>query len=98
MSDLVKEGSESARIVQEEESLYRQVHERVIEGGKKKADVLATGDLDRDSADQVLDLLRRLASEHMTTVVMVTHDLQASEYATRVVNLDKGELVDAPAA
>ena len=58
----------------------------------------ATGDLDRDSADQVLDLLRRLASEHMTTVVMVTHDLQASEYATRVVNLDKGELVDAPAA
>lgn len=54
-----------------------------------------TGDLDRDSADQVLQLLGRLADEFDKTVVMVTHDLQASEYATRTVHLDKGVVADA---
>lgn len=49
-----------------------------------------TGDLDRDSADQVLELLRRLSDEHQTTVVMVTHDLKAGESAGRVLHLDKG--------
>lgn len=49
-----------------------------------------TGDLDRDSADQVLDLLGRLAQEHETTVVMVTHDIKAGECASRVLHLDKG--------
>jgi len=53
-----------------------------------------TGDLDRASADQVLDLLRRLAEERGTTVVMVTHDLVASERATRVLHLDKGVLLE----
>ncbi|MDJ0523126.1 MAG: ABC transporter ATP-binding protein [Planctomycetota bacterium] len=49
-----------------------------------------TGDLDRDSADQVLDLLQRLTSEYRKTIVMVTHDLKAGETASRVLHLDKG--------
>jgi len=49
-----------------------------------------TGDLDRESADQVLHLLGRLSAEHETTVVMVTHDLKAGEQASRVLHLDKG--------
>jgi putative ABC transport system ATP-binding protein len=49
-----------------------------------------TGDLDRDSADQVLDLLGRLSREHEKTVVMVTHDIKAGECASRVLHLDKG--------
>jgi putative ABC transport system ATP-binding protein len=49
-----------------------------------------TGDLDRDSADQVLELLRRLSAEHEKTVVMVTHDTKAGEVASRVLNLEKG--------
>jgi putative ABC transport system ATP-binding protein len=52
-----------------------------------------TGDLDRHSADQVLDLLQRLCREHAKTIVMVTHDEAAGERATRVVRLDKGALV-----
>ena len=49
-----------------------------------------TGDLDRDGADQVLDLLSRLSAEHDTTVVVVTHDLKAGEAASRILHLDKG--------
>ncbi|MDA1194144.1 MAG: ABC transporter ATP-binding protein [Planctomycetota bacterium] len=49
-----------------------------------------TGDLDRDSADQVLDLLGRLSAEYGKTVVMVTHDQKAGEDARRVIHLDKG--------
>ncbi len=48
MSELVKEGTESARIVNEEESLHQQVQERVRHGAKAKEDVLMTSDLDRD--------------------------------------------------
>jgi putative ABC transport system ATP-binding protein len=57
-----------------------------------------TGDLDRHSADQVLDLLGRLAVENGTTVVMVTHDPAASERASRTVHLDKGVLIEADQA
>jgi putative ABC transport system ATP-binding protein len=53
-----------------------------------------TGDLDRVSADQVVDLLRRLNAELQKTVVMVTHDAIAAERAATVVHLDKGKLVD----
>ena len=49
-----------------------------------------TGDLDRDSADQVLDLLGRLSAEYDKTVVMVTHDQKAGEAASRILHLDKG--------
>jgi putative ABC transport system ATP-binding protein len=53
-----------------------------------------TGDLDRASADGVLDLLSLLVSEHATTVLMVTHDPRAAERAHTVMHLDKGGLVD----
>ncbi|MFT3754627.1 MAG: ABC transporter ATP-binding protein [Pseudoxanthomonas sp.] len=56
-----------------------------------------TGDLDRQSAEDVLNLLQMLNREHGKTIVMVTHDPRAAEYATHTVHLDKGELVDAPA-
>ena len=55
-----------------------------------------TGDLDRQSAEEVLGLLQLLNREHGKTIIMVTHDPKAAEYATRTVHLDKGELVDAP--
>jgi len=53
-----------------------------------------TGDLDRESAAGVMDLLQRLNREHGKTIVMVTHDPKAAGYATRVVHLDKGELLE----
>ena len=56
-----------------------------------------TGDLDRKTADEVLTLLQTLNREHGKTIIMVTHDPKAAEYATHTVHLDKGELVDAPA-
>ncbi|KQO00312.1 MULTISPECIES: ABC transporter ATP-binding protein [Stenotrophomonas] len=55
-----------------------------------------TGDLDRHSAEEVLGLLQLLNREHGKTIIMVTHDPKAAEYATHTVHLDKGELVDAP--
>jgi putative ABC transport system ATP-binding protein len=57
-----------------------------------------TGDLDRHSAEEVLGLLQLLNREHGKTIVMVTHDPKAAEYASHTVHLDKGELADAPAA
>jgi putative ABC transport system ATP-binding protein len=51
-----------------------------------------TGDLDRDSADSVLDLLAELNERMGKTVLMVTHDPRAAERAHRVVHLDKGKL------
>ena len=51
-----------------------------------------TGDLDRDSADQVLELLERLGKEFGKTILMVTHDPAAAERAERIVHLDKGRL------
>ena len=53
-----------------------------------------TGDLDRKSADNVLDLLSLLVSEHRTTVLMVTHDPRAAERAHVVLHLEKGALVE----
>ena len=53
-----------------------------------------TGDLDRQSAEDVLGLLRTLNREHGKTIVMVTHDPKAAEYADHVLHLDKGSLVE----
>ncbi len=53
-----------------------------------------TGDLDRKTADEVLSLLQTLNREYGKTIVMVTHDPKAAEYASRTVHLDKGVLVD----
>jgi putative ABC transport system ATP-binding protein len=54
-----------------------------------------TGDLDRASADGVLDLLSTLNQLYGKTIVMVTHDPQAAARATRQLYLDKGRAVDA---
>ena len=56
------------------------------------------GDLDRHSAEEVLGLLQLLNKEHGKTIIMVTHDPKAAEYATHTIHLDKGELADTPAA
>jgi putative ABC transport system ATP-binding protein len=53
------------------------------------------GDLDRQSAEDVLGLLQRLNKEHGKTIVMVTHDPKAAEYASHTLHLDKGTLVEA---
>ncbi|MFZ0486627.1 MAG: ABC transporter ATP-binding protein [Arenicellales bacterium] len=53
-----------------------------------------TGDLDRHSAEEVLSLLQRLNREFGKTMVMVTHDPKAAEYASRTLHLDKGILVE----
>ncbi len=52
-----------------------------------------TGDLDRKSADDVLELLVRLNGEFHKTIVMVTHDPLAAQRAGRILRLDKGQLV-----
>ena len=57
-----------------------------------------TGDLDRHSAEEILTLLQQLSRVHGKTIVMVTHDPKAAEYATHTIHLDKGELTDAPVA
>ncbi len=51
-----------------------------------------TGDLDRKSAEQVLDLLVRLNRELKKTILVVTHDPHAAERADSIVHLDKGQL------
>jgi putative ABC transport system ATP-binding protein len=53
-----------------------------------------TGDLDRHSAEEVLTLLQRLNREYGKTMIMVTHDPKAAEFAQRVLHLDKGVLVE----
>ncbi|WP_149195783.1 ABC transporter ATP-binding protein [Luteimonas suaedae] len=53
-----------------------------------------TGDLDRHSAEEILGLLQTLNREHGKTIVMVTHDPKAAEYATHTMHLDKGTLVE----
>lgn len=51
-----------------------------------------TGDLDRKSGDDILDLLGALNREHGKTIIMVTHDPHASARASRTVYLNKGQL------
>lgn len=53
-----------------------------------------TGDLDRESADAILDLLGELTREHGKTIVMVTHDARAAAAASRTLYLEKGKLVE----
>ncbi|HET9372712.1 MAG TPA: ABC transporter ATP-binding protein [Vicinamibacterales bacterium] len=52
-----------------------------------------TGDLDRKSGDEILDLLQTLNRDHGKTIVMVTHDPRAAERARHTLHLDKGVLV-----
>lgn len=53
-----------------------------------------TGDLDRKSAGEILDLMSQLNQEFNKTIVMVTHDPLAAQRAGRLLHLDKGKLVD----
>jgi len=53
-----------------------------------------TGDLDRQSAEDILKLLQQLNRDHGKTIIMVTHDPKAAEHATHVLHLDKGTLVE----
>ena len=55
-----------------------------------------TGDLDRKSGDEILDLLQALNKDQGKTVIMVTHDPHAAVRATRTVYLDKGQLSTEP--
>ncbi|MEE4637532.1 MAG: ABC transporter ATP-binding protein [Wenzhouxiangella sp.] len=54
-----------------------------------------TGDLDRTTADDILDLLNTLNERHGKTILMVTHDPAAAERAGRIVQMDKGALAEA---
>lgn len=56
-----------------------------------------TGDLDRQSAEEILGLLQELNREHGKTIVMVTHDPKAADHASHTLHLDKGVLVEQPA-
>jgi len=56
-----------------------------------------TGDLDRKSADEVMDLIKRLVNEYGKTVLMVTHDPVVARQANLTLHLDKGVLVEAGA-
>lgn len=51
-----------------------------------------TGDLDRKSGDEILDLLQALNREQGKTIIMVTHDIHAAARATRTLYLNKGRL------
>jgi putative ABC transport system ATP-binding protein len=57
-----------------------------------------TGDLDRKSAGEIMDLIDRLVHEHGKTVLMVTHDPRAAEKAHATLHLDKGALVESKEA
>ena len=53
-----------------------------------------TGDLDRESATAVMELLTRLNKEQGRTIVMVTHDAKTAEYADVLLHLEKGRLIE----
>jgi putative ABC transport system ATP-binding protein len=53
-----------------------------------------TGDLDRESATMILELLQALSRDHGKTIVMVTHDARAAAAADRILHLEKGKLLE----
>jgi putative ABC transport system ATP-binding protein len=55
-----------------------------------------TGDLDRKSGDEILDLLQALNREQGKTIVMVTHDPHAAARARRILYMNKGKLAAEP--
>ncbi len=57
-----------------------------------------TGDLDRRSADEIMELLCHLVRDHRKTVLLVTHDPRVAERADVVLHLEKGSLVEGAAA
>ena len=82
-------------------------HPRELSGGQEQRVAIAraivsdptlllcdepTGDLDRETANEILELLQALNEEHGKTIVMVTHDAQAADYAKRTLYMDKGTM------
>ena len=57
-----------------------------------------TGDLDRQSGDEILDLLQALNTDHGKTIIMVTHDARAAARARRTLHLSQGTLAPEAAA
>ena len=57
-----------------------------------------TGDLDRDTSESILGLLQQLNTTQGKTIVIVTHDPRAADHASRRLYMDKGSLVESPAA
>ena len=55
-----------------------------------------TGDLDRETSTEILNLLQVLNRDHGKTILMVTHDPMAAEFAKRSLHLDKGKLSNSP--
>ncbi len=53
-----------------------------------------TGDLDRETADEILGLLEVLNQDHGKTIIIVTHDPKAAGHAKQILHLDKGKLVE----
>jgi putative ABC transport system ATP-binding protein len=53
-----------------------------------------TGDLDRETSESILQLLKLLNERQGKTIVMVTHDPRAAQYASRRLHVDKGSLTD----
>ncbi|MDR1075315.1 MAG: ABC transporter ATP-binding protein [Xanthomonadaceae bacterium] len=51
-----------------------------------------TGDLDRHSAEEIMQLLQRLNHDYRKTIIMVTHDPRAAEHASHTIHMDKGQL------
>ena len=54
-----------------------------------------TGDLDRASASDILGLIQMLNRQQGKTIIMVTHDQKAADYASRILHVDKGQLAEA---
>ena len=57
-----------------------------------------TGDLDRETADEILEMLQLLNRDFGKTIIMVTHDPAAARYAKHTLHLDKGQFVSAEQA
>jgi putative ABC transport system ATP-binding protein len=53
-----------------------------------------TGDLDRQSAGEIMDLLTRLNQDFHKTIIIVTHDPEAAGHAARIRKLIKGQLLN----
>jgi putative ABC transport system ATP-binding protein len=56
-----------------------------------------TGDLDRETAEEILELLEILNRQHGKTIIMVTHDSRAADHASRRLYVDKGRLTSGEA-
>ncbi len=56
-----------------------------------------TGDLDRETAEEIMGLLQMLNKQQGKTIIMVTHDPKAAAYASRQLHMDKGRLVEGDA-